>query len=42
MKKDINKVLANIPATTTSLLSPSKRYKDYNFDELRDLIIHSK
>ena len=39
---DINKVLANIPATTTSLLSPSKRYKDYNFDELRDLIIDSK
>lgn len=35
---DINKVLANIPATTTSLLSPGKKYKDYNFDELRDLI----
>ena len=38
---DINKVLENIPATTASLLSPSKRYKDYNFDELRDLIIES-
>ncbi|MDE6593689.1 MAG: hypothetical protein K2K57_11595 [Oscillospiraceae bacterium] len=35
---DINKVLANIPATTESLLCPGKKYNDYSFDELRNLI----
>lgn len=35
---DINKILNNIPITTSSLLSPEKKYKDYSFDELRDLI----
>ena len=35
---DINKVLARILATTTSLLSHGKRHKEYSFDELRDLM----
>lgn len=35
---DIHKVLARIPATTDSALSPGKIYRDYSFDELRDLI----
>ncbi len=35
---DINKVLARIPATIESVLSPRKIYRDYSFDELRDLI----
>ena len=26
-----------IPATTTSVLEPGKKYKDYSFDELRKL-----
>ena len=34
---DIKKVLDRIPATTDSVLSPAKKYKDYTFDELREL-----
>lgn len=34
---DIQKVLRKIPATTDSVLSPEKIYKDYTFDELREM-----
>lgn len=27
-----------IPATTTSVLEPGKKYKDYSFDELRKIV----
>ena len=35
---DINKVLKELPATTSSLLEPGIKYKDYSFDELREII----
>lgn len=35
---DIQKVLKKIPSTTDSVLSPGKVYKDYTFDELREMI----
>lgn len=35
---DIKKVLEKIPKTTDSVLSSGKKYKDYSFDELRELI----
>ncbi len=35
---DINKVLAMLPATTDSILNPGKNYKDYTFDELREMV----
>jgi len=34
---DINKALAMLPATTDSILSAGKKYKDYSFDELRKI-----
>ena len=34
---DVNELLKVIPATTTSVLEPGKNYKDYSFDELREL-----
>ncbi|MCI5623304.1 hypothetical protein [Anaerostipes sp.] len=35
---DIAKILEKIPATTDSIFSPNKIYKDYSFDELRKMI----
>ena len=34
---DIKRALYKIPSTTSSVLSPDKNYKDYTFDELRNL-----
>ena len=34
---DVNELLKVIPATTTSVLETGKKYKDYSFDELREL-----
>ncbi len=34
---DVNELLKVIPTTTTSVLEPGKNYKDYSFDELREL-----
>ena len=35
---DIQKLLEKIPATTESALSPGKIYRDYTFDELRQIM----
>ncbi len=35
---DIQKVLRKIPSTTDSVLSSGNIYKDYTFDELREMI----
>ena len=35
---DLNKLMKVIPATTTSVLEPGKKYKDYSFDELRKIV----
>ena len=34
---DIQKLLSKLPATTDSVLSPGTCYKDYSFDELREI-----
>lgn len=34
---DVNELLKVIPATTNSILEPGKNYRDYSFDELREL-----
>ncbi len=34
---DINKLLKVMPATTNSMLEPGKKYRDYSFDELREM-----
>jgi len=36
---DIKKVMKKIPATTESVLSPGKNYKEYTFDELSQLMV---
>ena len=35
---DIQKLLRKMPATTESALSPGKKYRDYTFDELRQIM----
>ena len=35
---DIQKLLEKMPATTESALSPGKIYRDYTFDELRQIM----
>ena len=35
---DIQKLLEKMPATTESALSPGKKYRDYTFDELRQIM----
>ena len=34
---DVNELLKVIPATTNSILEPGENYRDYSFDELREL-----
>ena len=34
---DVNVLLNVIPATTNSILEPGENYRDYSFDELREL-----
>ena len=36
---DVKKVMKIIPATTDSVLSPGKNYKDYTFEELKQLMV---
>lgn len=36
---DVKKVMKTIPATTDSVLSPGKNYKDYTFKELKQLMV---
>ena len=36
---DVKKVMKTIPATTDSVLSPGKNYKDYTFEELKQLMV---
>lgn len=33
----MNELLKVIPATTNSILEPGENYRDYSFDELREL-----
>ena len=35
---DIQTLLEKLPATTESALSPGKKYRDYTFDELRQIM----
>lgn len=39
---DLKEVLKHLPATTPSVLSPMKAYKDYTFDELRKILDYEK
>ena len=34
---EINKLLKVIPKTTSSMLVPGKKYKDYSFNELKEM-----
>jgi len=36
---DVKKVMKTIPATTDSVLNPGKNYKDYTFEELKQLMV---
>lgn len=35
---DLDNLIKVIPATTTSMLGHGKKYKDYSFDELRQIV----